>query len=123
MSSDNSFYASDNMHGVNNTPTIQELFEACEHFGGHISYKADTNRMYIAGNDSGSGFCISYIPASGEYQTMLYYGAGNLMTSGYYHTKTLTSENISNLLARIGERRLYDADRSGDIHEFFQNIN
>ena len=46
MSSDNSFYASDNMLGANNTPTIQELFEACEHLGDHISYNSETNKMY-----------------------------------------------------------------------------
>jgi hypothetical protein len=123
MASDNSFASSDNMFGANNTPTIQELFETCKHLGDHISYNSETNKMYIAGNDIGSGFCISHLP-SGEYRTMLYYAMGaNGMTSGYYHTKTLSSDDIRDLLALIGSRRLYDADRSCDIHEFFQNIN
>ena len=123
MESDDSFSSSDIMFGANNTPTIQELFEACEYLGDHISYNAETNKMYIAGNDNGSGFCISHLP-SGSYQTMLYYGMGsNGMTSGYYHTKTLSCDDIRDLLALIGSRRLYDADRSCDIHEFFQSIN
>ena len=46
MESDNSFESSDNMFGAKNTPTIHELFEACEHLGDHISYNAETNKMY-----------------------------------------------------------------------------
>jgi hypothetical protein len=121
MASDNSFASSDSMSGTNNTPTIHELFEACEHLCDHISYNVEANKMYIACDGDGSGFCISNLP-SGSYRTMLYYGAGNLMTSGYYYTKTLSSDDIRDLLALIGNRRLYDADRSGDIHEFFQGI-
>jgi hypothetical protein len=122
MASDNSFASSDNMSNTNNTPTIHELFEACEHLGDHISYYAETNKMYIVCNGNGSGICISHLP-SGSYRTMLYYGLGsNGMTSGYYHTKTLSSDDIRDLLAIIGNRRLYDADRSCDIHEFFQSI-
>jgi hypothetical protein len=122
MASDNSFESSDNMFGTSNTPSIYELFEACEKLSDHISYNAEANKMYIVCNGNGSGFCISHLP-SGSYRTMLYYSAGaNGMTSGYYHTKTLSSDDIHDLLALIGNRRLYDADRSGDIHEFFQNL-
>lgn len=122
MASDDSFASSYIMFGANNTPTIRELFEACTHLGDHISYNAEENKMYIVCNGNASRICISHLP-SGSYRTMLYYGCGaNGMTSGYYHTKTLCSDDIRDLLNLIGSRRLYDADRSCDIHEFFQNL-
>ena len=57
----------------NNNPTIKELYEGCSHLGDHISYNAETDKLYICHDGGASGFAISHLP-SGSYKSMLYYG-------------------------------------------------
>lgn len=105
----------------NNTPTIAELYEGCSHLGDHITYDVESDKLYIECNGSASGFSIS-LTEDGQYKTMLYYVYGHIMGSGYYYTKTLSSDNICELLTLIGDQILYDADNTGCIHAFFQAL-
>ena len=72
MASDNSIELSDNMSNNNNTPTIEELYEGCSHLGDHITYNAESNKLYIKCNSDTSGFSI-LLTEDGQYKTMLYY--------------------------------------------------
>ena len=105
----------------NNTLTIAQLYENCFQVHKNISYEAETNSLYIRCDDGKSGFCISLIK-NGEYQVMLYYFHEQIMSSGYYYTKSLSCKNICDLLTCISGKTLYDADNNGIINEFFQTL-